>query len=139
MKYWRSDYHCPGYSFFVRKNRFKMKKWFVYIVYISIVFLIIALIRGHYLSIPIVYSVKDMVICIVLLFSGFIFDALAWWKTLTGSGIMNISFKSALAGHRLLPGQVNSVKKNSPRNFCVCLRLIYKSHSFSHICGLLKR
>ena len=78
-----------------------MKKWFVYIVYISIVFLIIALIRGHYLSIPIVYSVKDMVICIVLLFSGFIFDALAWWKTLTGSGIMNISFKSALAGHGL--------------------------------------
>lgn len=59
-----------------------MKNWFKYFFYISIIFLIIALYRADYLKIPIIYNRFDLGFSFLLLFAGFIFNALSWTKVI---------------------------------------------------------
>lgn len=59
-----------------------MKNWFRYIFYASLVFLIIALIRADYLIIPHIHNYAKLAVSLVLLFTGFVFNALSWAKAL---------------------------------------------------------
>ena len=70
-----------------------MKKWFKYFVYISLVFLIIALIKADYLKIPQVYNYTFIVLSVFLVCLGFFLDAFAWQMTLKVYGYNKLNTK----------------------------------------------
>jgi len=59
-----------------------MKKYFKYFIYISIIFLVIALYKADYLKMPEIHSIFFVILSVVLLSVGFVFEALTWQKTL---------------------------------------------------------
>ena len=63
-----------------------MKKYFNIFIYLSLVFLIIALYKLDYLIIPIFYNYYYLVLSIVFVLAGFLFDAISWYKILIYKG-----------------------------------------------------
>lgn len=89
-----------------------MKKWFNYFVYVSIIFLIIALLKGNYLTVPIVYNYYYLAFSIIFVCLGFLFDAFSWYKILIHSGIKEVKYDKAIISMGLsifgkyIPGKV---------------------------------
>ncbi len=89
-----------------------MKKWFNVFVYISLGFLISALIRADYLKIPDIYSGTYIILSLSLVYAGFLFDTLAWHKTLIHFGYHEIKATDSLISMGLsifgkyMPGKV---------------------------------
>ncbi len=89
-----------------------MKKgWHKYLVYISLIFLVIALYRADYLKIPIIYSWGDLLLSFTLLFAGFLAQVWTWFTVLKQSN-SPIDYPTALAGTGLsvftkfIPGKI---------------------------------
>jgi len=61
--------------------------WFKYILYISLIFLVVALARGNYLSIPEIESPLQLAISILLLFLGFFMIPVYWRQLLALGGV----------------------------------------------------
>lgn len=86
------------------------KKWFNYLIYISLLFVIYSLVKNDFLSIPDIYSLKDMSISIILLFLSIILQALNWHQILKNK--TKISLKDAISSVGLsiftkyIPGKV---------------------------------
>ena len=59
-----------------------MKSWFKYSVYVSLLFLLIALYQANYFVVPEVYSITDLIVSFVLLFGSFICGAFCWKEVL---------------------------------------------------------
>ncbi len=59
-----------------------MGKYFKIFIYISLIFLVLALIKADYLKLPIIYSKLQLFFSIILLCVGFVLDAVTWKKTL---------------------------------------------------------
>ncbi len=60
-----------------------MKKYIAQIfIYLSIIFLLIALVKADYLKIPDIKNFNSLIYSFILLFSGFIFNGLSWGKLL---------------------------------------------------------
>ncbi len=87
------------------------KKWHKYLVYLSLVFLLIALYQADYLKIPQIHSYPLFLGAIVLLFVGFVVQAYAWQASLK-SAAYQVAFKDCIAGMGLsiftkfIPGKV---------------------------------
>lgn len=69
-----------------------MKKYFTLLIIISLVFLSITLYKADYLEIPKIYSPLHVVLGVLILFVGFLFDGYAWKKTLEVKGMHTKSF-----------------------------------------------
>lgn len=72
-------------------------KWFFYV---SIAFLIIALIKADYLQKPTFYEITYVYISFVFLFAGFLLDGIAWGKTLKKANY-NISLQNGITSQGL--------------------------------------
>lgn len=89
-----------------------MKKYFKYFVYISLIFLIVALIKADYLVIPYIHNIGLLALSIVFVCIGFFFDSFAWKKTLNIYGYKNVSTSEAIASMGLsifgkyIPGKI---------------------------------
>jgi uncharacterized membrane protein YbhN (UPF0104 family) len=59
-----------------------MKSWFKFLLYVSLVFLAIALYNADYLKIPRIFSIFALTISFLFLFAGFIFNAISWNQVL---------------------------------------------------------
>jgi hypothetical protein len=59
-----------------------MKNWFRYIFYASLIFLVVALVRADYLHLPTIFSPTQLFLSLLLLFAGFLLNALAWPRLL---------------------------------------------------------
>ncbi len=64
-----------------------MKKYVNLFIYISLIFLMIALYKADYLKVPVIHNYFAVVISVLLLFGGFVSNALQWKVILSGSGI----------------------------------------------------
>lgn len=64
-----------------------MKSWHKYIVYLSVVFLAVALYKADYLKVPHIFSVFALAASFLLLFAGFILNAISWRQVLQKSNI----------------------------------------------------
>ena len=62
------------------------RAWHKYLLYISLFFLVMALIKADYLKIPYIYSIVGLLLSFMLLFLGFIANAIAQQQLLTKSG-----------------------------------------------------
>jgi len=62
-----------------------MKSWYKYLVYASLVFLVVALYKANFLAIPRIFSVVGLVTSFLFLFAGFIFNAISWKQMLQAS------------------------------------------------------
>jgi len=88
-----------------------MKKWFKYFLILSLVFLIINLIREDYLNVPKVYRFSTIFLSLLLLFAGFVFDAISWGKVINNTQYKT-SYKRAIASMGLfvfgkyMPGKI---------------------------------
>ncbi len=76
-------------------------RFFNLLVYASFLFLIIALARADYLTIPKIYSVPNLVLSFPLLMLGFYFFSLSWARSLDYGGI-KISHHAHIAGNGLV-------------------------------------
>lgn len=76
-------------------------RFFNILVYASILFLIMALIRADYLSVPKIYSTSNLVLSFPLLMLGFYFFSLSWSRTLDYGGI-KVSHHAHIAGNGLV-------------------------------------
>jgi glycosyltransferase 2 family protein len=89
-----------------------MKKWFKYFVYISLVFLVIALIKADYLKIPQIHNYTLIVSSIIFVCLGFFMDAVSWQMTLKAYGYKKVNTRHALASMGLsifgkyIPGKI---------------------------------
>ena len=92
-----------------------MKKWYTYIIYVSLFFLIVTLIQADYLKIPEIKNTQLLILSVLLLFIGVILDALAWHKSLKIFGLNKHSFLSSLSSMGLsifgkyIPGKIWTV------------------------------
>jgi uncharacterized membrane protein YbhN (UPF0104 family) len=59
-----------------------MKNWFRYIFYASLIFLVIALVRADYLVVPRILDPVKLILSLLLLFAGFLLNALSWSRVL---------------------------------------------------------
>ena len=86
------------------------RSYFYYLIYISIIFLILTLFRADYLIIPDIKSIMSLIISFILLFIGFFMQALNWKQILKND--MPISMTEAIASVGLtvftkyIPGKV---------------------------------
>lgn len=89
-----------------------IKKFFKFFIYISLVFLVIALYRADYLKIPKIYSLYFMALAVLFCFAGFLADALAWGKALCVYKYRKVSFLSSIVSMGLsifgkyIPGKI---------------------------------
>lgn len=87
-----------------------LKNWLKYLIYISIIFLVMALIKNDYLRVPKVYNYRFLLISFLFLFSGFIFQCLNWYFVLKKD--YPVSLKDALVSFgffvftKYIPGKV---------------------------------
>ena len=92
-----------------------MKKWYTYIVYVSLFFLVVTLFQADYLKIPEIKSIKLLILSLFFLFLGVFLDALAWHKSLTVFGFTKHSYLSSLSSMGLsifgkyIPGKIWTV------------------------------
>jgi len=88
-----------------------LKKRFKYFIYISLIFLVIALIKADYLVIPKIYSYFYLVLSIIFLFIGFIFNCISW-KEVLNKADLKINLKNSIASVGLsifckyIPGKI---------------------------------
>jgi len=75
-----------------------MKNWFRYIFYASLVFLVVALARADYLIVPKIYHPLNLILSLLLLFAGFLFNALAWPRVLRQSPF-RVKDREGMASH----------------------------------------
>jgi len=75
-----------------------MKNWFRYIFYASLIFLLIALVRADYLIIPKIYHPLKLILSLLLLFAGFLLNALAWPRLLRQSPF-RVKDREGMASH----------------------------------------
>ena len=74
-----------------------MKKyWFKYLVYLSLIFLLIALIKSDYLRIPKFFNYYHLLISFALLFLGFILLCVRWFM-INNISKSNIKFYNAIS------------------------------------------
>jgi uncharacterized membrane protein YbhN (UPF0104 family) len=77
-----------------------MKNWFRYIFYASLIFLVIALVRADYLVIPRVYDPLKLSLSLLLLFAGFLLNALSWSRVLRQTPC-RVDDREGIASHGL--------------------------------------
>lgn len=77
-----------------------MKNWFRYIFYASLIFLVIALVRAEYLVIPAIHDPGKLIFSLLLLFAGFLLNALAWSRLL-GHTPYRVGDREGIASHGL--------------------------------------
>ncbi len=88
-----------------------MKSWYKYLVYISLVFLAVALYNADFLKIPQIFSVSVLIASFIFLFAGFITNAISWKQVLKESNYY-IDLKTCIAGVGLsifgkyIPGKI---------------------------------
>lgn len=89
-----------------------MKKgWHKYLVYASLLFLVVALYRADYIKIPEIYSYNALAWSLLFLFAGFIADVWSW-KSILDQSDYKVSAKYCFAGAGLsiftkfIPGKV---------------------------------
>jgi len=88
----------------------KLKNWLKYLIYISIIFVIVGLIKADYLNIPKIYHYQYLSLSFLFLFAGFLFQCLNWYFVLKKD--YPISFKDAVISFGLfvftkyIPGKV---------------------------------
>ncbi len=87
------------------------RAWHKYLIYISLVFLAIALIKADYLKIPTIYSNIALIVSFLFLFLGFIANALAQQQLLAKSGfVINIFHSLSMVGltmfGKYIPGKM---------------------------------
>jgi uncharacterized membrane protein YbhN (UPF0104 family) len=91
-----------------------MKSWFKYSVYVSLLFLLIGLTQSNFFIVPEVYSIFDLIISFVLLFSSFIVGAICW-KEILRKNHYHIQSRECLASVGLtvfakyLPGKILTI------------------------------
>jgi len=71
------------------------KNWLTILVYISLAFLAIALVKADYLSMPEIVSPAQLFTAFSFLFAGFILNAIAWKNILGGAGFP-IGFRQSI-------------------------------------------
>lgn len=64
------------------KIRQLISNWFKYLVYISLIFVVVALVRADYLVIPKIYQPGLLAVSFLFLFLGFLFQGLNWFFVL---------------------------------------------------------
>jgi len=88
-----------------------VRRWFKYIVYLSVIFLVIALAKADYLNIPKIHSVSDIGLSFVFLFLGFVLQCVIFQQVLT-KGDCPIGLQDGIASFGLsvfskyIPGKV---------------------------------
>ncbi len=88
-----------------------MKKYFNYFIYISLLFLIIALYRADYLVIPVIFNYTALILSFILLVLGFLANSLQYKIILKRFGIQ-IAYQHALIGigmtvfGKYIPGKI---------------------------------
>ncbi len=112
-------------------------KWFKYFFYISLFFLLIALIKAEYFVIPVIYSVNYLILSFFFLFTVFIFSCITWMQIIQKSNFpvtLNQSIASlglSIFG-KYIPGKVWIIlgratyiaeKKNIPKNILTTISL----------------
>lgn len=91
-----------------------MKSWFKYSVYVSLLFLVIALNQANYFILPKIYSILDLIVSFVLLFSSFLSGAICW-KEVLRKNHYHIHVRECLASVGLtvfakyLPGKILTI------------------------------
>jgi len=78
-----------------------MKKWYKAFVYVSVIFLILALIKADYLILPQFYSFTYLGLSIFCLFLGFVFDAFTWERSLNVYKKVNVSRNNSIISNGL--------------------------------------
>lgn len=89
-------------------------KWHVHIIYISLIFLLFALYKKHYLFIPVVYSGPKIVLSFVFLFWGFVLSAVSQQRFLSKAGYsisihQSISMVGLNIFTKYIPGKIMTV------------------------------
>lgn len=88
-----------------------MKSWYKYLVYISLVFLAIALYNANFLKVPQIFSVSFLITSFIFLFAGFITNAISWKQVLRESNY-HVDLSACIAGVGLsifgkyIPGKI---------------------------------
>jgi uncharacterized membrane protein YbhN (UPF0104 family) len=88
-----------------------MRYWYKYLVYISIIFLAVALYNANFLKIPQVFSIPSLLISFIFLFAGFIANTISWKQILKISNY-HVALRQCLAGVGLsvfwkyIPGKI---------------------------------
>ena len=88
-----------------------MKSWHKYLVYISLVFLAIALYNANFLKVPQIFSASALTASFIFLFAGFITNAISWKQVLRESNY-HIDLSACIAGVGLsifgkyIPGKI---------------------------------
>jgi uncharacterized membrane protein YbhN (UPF0104 family) len=88
-----------------------MRKYFNYFIYISLVFLLVALYRADYLVVPKIGNIPLFIFSILVLLSGFLSDAWGWQTALKKINV-RVKFSDAIASFGLsvfgkyIPGKV---------------------------------
>ena len=77
-----------------------MKNWFRYIFYASLIFLAIALVRADYLVIPTIYDPLKLILSLLILFAGFLLNALSWSRILRHTPFQ-VRDREGIASHGL--------------------------------------
>lgn len=65
--------------------RYLIKNWLTVFIYLSLIFLALALAKADYLVVPEIVSGADLLIAFLFLFGGFLLNALAWKSILSGA------------------------------------------------------
>jgi uncharacterized membrane protein YbhN (UPF0104 family) len=77
-----------------------LKNWFKYLFYASLIFLVVALIRADYLVVPTVHDPLRLSLSLLLLFAGFLLNALAWSRILKHTPL-RVPDREGIASHGL--------------------------------------
>ena len=92
-------------------KKIRIKIGFRILFYLSLIFLVIALVRADYLVIPVIHRGGFLAVSVVLLFAGFLLSAVAWTVVVRQSG-HRIHLKDGIASMGLsifgkyIPGKV---------------------------------
>jgi len=99
------------YLYKLKKNITNIKAWYNYFIYISLVFVAIALYKSDYFKIPKIESQFFIFSSLLIYLFGFIFEAISWKQILNKTGI-KISLSESLASIGLsifgiyMPGKI---------------------------------
>lgn len=88
-----------------------MKSWYQYLVYLSLVFLAVALYKADYLKVPHIFSYSVLITSFIFLFGGFISHTFSW-KQIVKKSNYHVVLSECLAGMGLsifgkyIPGKI---------------------------------
>jgi hypothetical protein len=109
-----------------------MKSWHKYLVYISLVFLAVALYNANFLKVPQIFSASALTASFIFLFAGFITNAISWKQVLRKSNY-HVDLSACIAGVGLsifgkyIPGKI----------WMIMGRAAYIAEKFQHPLGVL--